>query len=100
MGTSNSKGNGSAHKQDTRKLIHSKQISPASVLFQNPYTARLLFHIAAERLNAGIPQSNKQKKGFRSQQLTSEALDFKPFSALLCRRGLFLFVSKSVGTLK
>jgi len=29
--------------------------------------------------------------------LTSEALDFKPFSALLCRRGLF--VSKSAGTL-
>ena len=29
--------------------------------------------------------------GFRSQYLTSEALDFKPFSALLCRRGLCLW---------
>ena len=41
IGPSNSKGSVSAHKQDTRKPIPSKQISPASVLFQNPYTARL-----------------------------------------------------------
>ena len=64
---------------------------PCLLISQNPYIARLLCYIVAESLNGKTPQSNKQKKGFQSQQLTSEALDFKPFSALLCRRGLCLW---------
>ncbi len=56
---------------------------PCLLISQNPYIARLLCYIVAESLNGKTPQSNKQKKGFRSRHLSSEVLDFKSFSVLL-----------------
>lgn len=73
---------------------------PCLLISQDPYIARLLCYIVAESLNGKTPQSNKQKKGFRSRHLSSEVLDFKSFSVLLSQRGPFLLVTKSVGTLR
>ena len=54
--------------------------------------------VSSKGHRTGQQQSNKQEKGLRSsavkQSGTSKALYFKPFSALMCRRRLFLFVSK------
>ena len=87
--------------QVSKQLRKNDELFNYSTLFNYSSDSRF-WRVSSKSHRTGQQQSNKQKRGFRSSAVkhsgTSKALYFKPFSALMCRRRLFLFVSKTAFT--